>query len=270
MKRGRFDKKLYIILFFIAIVIQPGSAVSETINIYTYHNHPPFVTGEAKGLSYDLLNMLNEKAGDSYNFTLRIIPRARLNMITRNWHDGDCPDPEKNCEDNWIVLWVNPLWGFGKDPMKTCYWIPILDDSNSIISLIEHKVEYSKPESLIGLTLGGMLGHKYVGIDDLAQKGLITRIDGTKERDNIFKLIKKRVDVILLPTSTIQYFVSKDEIISKHASELYISPTKHQEYRRNFMVPITRVDIEKILESVDLSSNRWKTHLRNAGLIIGN
>jgi polar amino acid transport system substrate-binding protein len=227
------------------------------------------VTGEAKGLSYYLLNMLNEKAGDSYNFALRIVPRARLDLITHNWHYGDCHDPEKNCEDNWIVIWVNPHWGFGKDPMKHCSYIPILDDSNSIISLIEHKVEYSKPESLIGLKLGGMLGHKYVGIDDLVQKALITRIDGTKERDNIFKLIKKRVDVILLPTSTAQYFISKDEIISKHASELYIAPTKHQEYRRNFMVPKTRVDITKFLESVDLSSDSWKTQLRNSGLING-
>jgi hypothetical protein len=262
-------KKLYIIFFFIVAVIQPGSAVSETIDIYTYHNHPPFVTGQARGLSYDLLNMLNEKAGDSYNFALHIIPRARINMITHDWHGGNCPDPDKNCKDNWMIIWVNPQWGFGKDPFKTCNYIPIISDSNSIISLIKHKVEYSEPKSLIGLKFGGMLGHKYVGIDDLVQKGLITRIDGIKERDNVFKLIKKRVDVILLPTSTIQYFISKDKIVSMHASELYIAPTTHQEYRRNFMVPKTRVDITKFLESVDLSSDSWKTQLRNSGLING-
>jgi len=263
-------KNIFILILSTFSFLSWDRALAENINIYTYHDHPPFVTGKAEGLSYDLSHLLNEKAGESFKFDLHVIPRARLNMIMRNWIAGECPAPENKCDDNWIIIWVDHHWGFGKEPMKHYYWITILNDSNSIISLTVNKVEYRNPTSLVGLTFGGMLGHKYVGIDNLVQKGVITRIDGTRERDNIFKLLKKRVDVILLPTSTIQYFISKDAIISKQSDELYIAPTKHQEYKRNFMVPKTRDDLKKFLESVDLSADSWKARLRDVGLNRGN
>ena len=245
----------------------PGSEVcAEPITLYTYHNHPPFVTGKSEGLTYELASILNEHAKGRYNFAVQVVPRSRLNVELEQWYEGECLSHDSDCRDDWIVMWVNPSWGFSKEPMKIFSWKKILQDSNSIISRTERKVEYESPESIIGLRFGGIRGHRYVGLDDLAEQGKLQRIYGNKERDNVIMLLKDRLDVILLPTSTINYYLLRDEYISKYSSEIYVAPGKHQDYSRNFMIPKTRPDIVEFIDNVKLSDGKWLELLEDYGI----
>jgi polar amino acid transport system substrate-binding protein len=251
-------RKILVALSLLLLVAVFGSGellAAETIHVYTYHIHPPFVTGSGVGQTFELTSQLQTIAGDRFDFKVGEVPRSRLNMLLKNWVNGECiSNSTAGCEDNWILLWVNQKWGFGADPQAFFNWVKISEDSNSIISLRKAKIAYESPASLVGFKFGGISGHKYVGIDDLVETGKITRIDGSNERDNILKLYKRRVDVLLLPTSTIRYFMHNDPLISSFTSDLYVAEKKHQEYSRNIMIPKNRTDLLGLIQSLDTSA----------------
>ncbi|MBL7048381.1 MAG: hypothetical protein ISR96_02475 [Nitrospira sp.] len=243
--------------FFIMLImmVMPLSiaAGAETIKVYTYHNHPPFINDKTGGITFSLESYLNKSAKGKYLFEVHILPRNRLNVVLKDWVSGKCKIGEDACESNWVLLWVNQKWGFGKEPEDNFLWVPLLQDSNSIISRMAESVVYKGPESLKGLRFGGMSGHKYVGIDTLVAEGAIDRIDGSRERDNVLKLYKHRVDVILLPSSTINYLMENDSVIHTFANQLYIAPVVHQSYTRNVMIPGTRNDLHDFFAGMNLA-----------------
>lgn len=247
------------LLFFVLALTIPSivQAAPEGIRLLTYHNHPPFVTGSKKGLSFDLARTLSQSSQGKYLFQVQILPRSRLNLHLKDWLQDRCTHPTASCQEGWAVPWVNQKWGFGNKPNEQFRWIPILNDSNSIISLKNKKIVYHGPESLIGQRLGGIRGHAYFGIDALVKDNKIIRIDGNSERDNILKLIKKRVDALLLPTSTIHYFLSEDDKFSAFAKNIHIAPNKQQSFSRNLMIPMKRADLEQFLKQLD-SNPKWQ------------
>ena len=255
---------LSFLLLLATFVATPVWAAPEKIRLFTYHNHPPFVTGDRQGLSFDLGKHLNKKAPDRYLFEVTILPRNRLNVYLANWIQGKCPSATKACKNSWALLWVNPKWGFGNNPEKLLSWIRMVDDSNSIISSASKKVAYKNPDSLIGHRFGGVMGHKYLGIDSLVKKGKIVRIDGNSERNNIFKLLKKRIDVTLLPTSTIHYYLLEGKEFAKFSKDIHIAQTKHQSYSRNFMFPPNRIDLKEIFKKLD-SDSAWQATIKSYG-----
>jgi len=223
-------------------------ATPETILIYSYHNHPPFVTGSYKGLTYELAETLNKQAAGRYNFQVSIVPRSRLNYYLKNWIEGNCP--EASCEQNWIVPWVNPKWGFIRGTRDNYLWHPLFTDSNVIVSLVTDSFIYNNPQSLKGRVLAGMRGHRYVGIDELVTSGEVTRIDGNRERDNIMKVLVNRVTATLLPASTMQYLLTNDKEIKAKAEQLKLADEKHQIYVRHLMLPETRTDLMQLIQAI--------------------
>lgn len=222
---------------------------AETIQVYSYHNHPPFVNSEGIGLTYDLVNFLNQHSNGKYFFKTRILPRKRLNLKIKQ------PGP-------WIVNWVHPLW-FGDKEEKKYLWVDLFEDTSVIISNSNKKVEYKGPASLKGLKFGGIGGHRYGAIDDLVAKGLLTRIDGDHEKDILRVLLRGRLDVILLPGSTINYLKNEMSLEKK----IYIPKKHHQIYMRKFMIPNTRKDLKQYLSDLQLSNNRkWQSLLEQYGL----
>ena len=87
-------------------------ASAETIQVLTYHNHPPFINAKGKGLTYDLEEVLNEQGQGKYTFEVLVLPRKRLNFEIKQ-------------EGSWIVIWVNPLW-FGDKKETKFQWVNIL------------------------------------------------------------------------------------------------------------------------------------------------
>jgi hypothetical protein len=199
------------------------------------------------GLSIELVNFLNKKAEGKFTFELKVVPRSRLNYILKPWIQDEC-NKSKACNNQWAVLWVNPKWGFGKKPLKTFAWTPLLDDSNVIISSKKAPFEYTKPQDLISKRFAGIKGHKYVGIDALVQEGKIERIDSLSETDNLNVVLASRVDATLLPASAFAYYQKNN----KKFENLYMAKTPHQTYMRNVMVPINNKELHAFLQSLDL------------------
>lgn len=234
------------------IVSSPAYAQPEQIKILSYHNHPPFVTGEQQGLTYQLAEQLNQRAAGQYLFLVKMVPRSRLNHYLKPWIAGDCP--ARDCDQDWIVPWVNPKWGFIKGERDNYLWHELLKDANVIVSRSDQDWHYLMPESLKGKVLGGMRGHRYVGIDELVSNGEIKRIDGNRERDNLLKVLHRRVDATLLPESTMNYLLKNDPDISERAPELAVSAQKHQSYTRYMMMPESRSDLSRLISLVELDA----------------
>lgn len=239
-------------LVFTMLISASTQAATQNVTIYSYHNHPPFVTGEQQGLTFDLAKKLNAEAQGALNFTVKIVPRSRLNHYIKDWIAGTCP--AENCNDRWMVPWVNPKWGFIRGERDNYQWQELFTDSNSIVFRSDSQLSYQTPQSLVGLNFGGIRGHRYVGIDDLVNKGKINRIDGNYERDNLIKLLHKRIDATLLPTSAMKYLLKNDETIADSAESLKIANTKHQIYKRFLMMPENRKDLADLAIRVQLKS----------------
>lgn len=229
-----------------------AEALPKVVYLLSYHGHPPFVTGARQGQTYELAARLNAVAPAGVRVEVELLPRVRLNQRLQQWLDGRCPGT--HCNDNWIVPWVNPKWGFvpaSSDPYK---WLPLADDANVIVSRREVALEYQQPASLDGMLLAGIRGHRYVGIDERVEAGLIDRIDSNVERDNLLMLLYKRVDAVLLPESTVRYFLANDPVLKEHADELYISRGKHQSYQRSMMLPSNRNDLVEWVKRAGFSA----------------
>ena len=221
---------------------------AQEVNVYTYHNHAPFITDKKEGITYDLIQNLNDNAQGTYTFKLKILPRSRLNYTLKPWINKEC-GVSKECASNWIVLWVNPKWGFGKDSLTNFSWTPLFEDSNAIIYSKDNKINYTNPNSLIGKKLAGISGHKYVGIDDLVKEKKIKRINGNNEKLNLEKVLSNRVDVTLLPNSSFNYYIKDDDEFNK----LEKSKVAHQRYMRNIMTTSQNTELIKFLDKQDFT-----------------
>jgi polar amino acid transport system substrate-binding protein len=250
-------------------VVGPVVAAGEgrEITLYTYHNHPPFVTRPGEGLSHDLVELLNREADGAFRFTLKVVPRSRLNMILKRWITGECQQ-DPGCSRDWLVPWVNPKWGFGKAPQQHLFWMPLLQDSNVIISSSAAAIDYQQPSDLDGKRFAGIAGHRYVGIDERVEAGKITRIDGNRERSNLLIVSKGRVDATLLPDSTYRYYLRQDPQIEALASTLYRAEQPHHSYLRNLMAPADHTALVQLLERVALEQDaQWRQQLGQYGLL---
>ncbi|MDX2315182.1 MAG: hypothetical protein QNL90_14035 [Gammaproteobacteria bacterium] len=47
--------------------------------MYTYHAHPPFITGKNQGLTYDLADYLTGKSSERFVFVVMPMSRPHLN-----------------------------------------------------------------------------------------------------------------------------------------------------------------------------------------------
>mgnify|MGYP000500502038 CR=1 FL=1 len=217
-----------IVLLLAAICISAFAA--KNIEVYTYHNFAPFITGKNTGLSYDLVKQLNDNSKEDMTFTLKIMPRSEINVELKPWISKECRKGA-TCNKDWMLLWVNHKWGFGRNALKTFSWTPLFKDSNSIVSSKETKFEYNKPQSVFGKKLLGVKGHKYKNFDRLVKNKKLTRIDGTSERDNLIKVQNNEGDFTIIGTSSLKYLQKENASLQ----DLHISKNLHHEYRRYIM-----------------------------------
>ena len=210
---------LLLLLFFLPLA---GHAQRE-VTAWTYHLMPPFILdleGRA-GLSFDLLALLNQHADNRgrYHFQLDYLPRKRLDMHLDSNPTG-------------LVLWVNP--GFFADSQgKAYHWTPaLLRDQQDVLSRADRPFGYHGPASLHGRTLGSVLGHRYPDIQADIDSGLIQREDVAIDRQNLDKLLSGRLDLILIPHSTVLFFIQQLQLDGR----LHISPTPLKRFERQLLV----------------------------------
>ncbi|HZW12331.1 MAG TPA: transporter substrate-binding domain-containing protein [Noviherbaspirillum sp.] len=219
-------------------------ALAETVSVYTYHNHPPFVLEAGKGLSYEFVDLLNKKSKGNPNFKIEVVSRAQLDKLVA------APD------FNGTVAWVAPVWFKDKDRTTYLWSNQMMDDANVVLSNASQKLEYKDPSSLKGKQIGGIVGHKYAGIDELVASGDIKREDSDKERTNLRKLEAGRIDATLLPRSTANYLLNEMDLTSK----IFIAPTAHSSYSRHVLVSKKNPELQKLVNEA-IADSGWQSML---------
>ncbi|MCP5155571.1 MAG: hypothetical protein H6983_15480 [Ectothiorhodospiraceae bacterium] len=224
-------------------LVAPAQPAGEVIGVLTYHNHAPFITGDATGLTHELMARLRAAAPAGLELELRPTPRARLDVLLADWVQGRCASETARCDDRWVLVWVNPRWGFGDSAMTRFQWLPLMEDANVVVSRRSRRVEYAGPESLVGLRLGAIRGHRYVGVDPLVEAGRIERLDGERERSNLLMLLQGRIDVTVLPLSSVRHYLEHDPVMASRGADIFVAERHHQDYVRYLMAPPSRDDL---------------------------
>lgn len=139
---------------------------TERVEVWSYNLSPPFHLSDGQGLSSALVDLLNQHAANDghLDFFLHELPRKRLDLNLQRGRPG-------------IVLWATPRF-FEPASVEGMRWsAPLLLDRQDVISRRDAPVEYDGPQSLLGLRLGGVLGHRYPELDEQIAAGRIHRED---------------------------------------------------------------------------------------------
>ena len=226
----------------------------KPIEVWSYHTSPPFVLPDAPGLSEAFVDLLNQHAANAgrFRFELMRLPRKRLDMRLIENLPG-------------VLLWGTPEFLSEAQSAHASWTRPLLHDQQDFISLAATAYDYRGAESLYGLTLGGVLGHRYTGLDSAIKLGLIRREDVHSDLQNLQKLRAGRVDTALLPRSTLLYYRKTDP-----RRDLHISARPLYQFERRLMLTSSLDDdvksyLRKITEG--LSDNpHWQRLLNRYGL----
>lgn len=229
----------------------------QTVNTWVYNLEPPFAINldQQQGLSFDLVSLLNQHPANAgrFHFDLHFLPRKRLD---RQLARGDVG----------MVLWVNPIFFLDQQQAATHWSGTLLMDEQSFVSRQDKPFDYHGPNSLEGRTLGTVLGHQYLGLQEHFAQGLIQREDVRVDKPNLKKLLSKRIDLMLIPRSTADYFSSQLGLSDK----LYFSPQPLTRYSRQIMLtagaaPELQAFIQRTVD--DLPHNPvWLALLNQYGL----
>lgn len=202
---------------------------------YVYHLKPPFITDVRKeqGLYFDFAAYVNRKLGQPVMRT-EYRPRKRLEpMLLQSDFQG-------------VVLGVNPVWFRDSDEAKYLWTGTLMMDRDEMVSSAQRPVTYNGPASLVGKTVGGVLGHYYFGIDEAVAAGQMLREDTDSELQNLTKVRVQRVDVTIISRSTLDY-------LFKHygGAEFYhLSERPHDVFARRVLIPFSRRDVYDWLEPI--------------------
>ncbi|NVK25861.1 MAG: transporter substrate-binding domain-containing protein [Gammaproteobacteria bacterium] len=190
---------------------------TESINLYTYHQKPPFIVDNDRheGFYFSLAELLS-KENSGVDYQLYYVPRKRLDvMLSRPDFDG-------------IVLGAVPAWF--KDKLKTKYlWSDgYFEDKDHFVSLKTQKFEHVKGRPLKNVTVGKVAGLYYKGVTEQIKRGELLSVETTTELA-ILKLIEKsRVDVGIISDSAFKYYQSKGYV--EHI--FHLSSIPHDEFNR--------------------------------------
>lgn len=210
------------------------SVLAADLTLYTYHANPPFVTGDGKGLTYELADYMTKKSKGALTVKVSVLPRARVDQAVQG---ADFKD---------AVPWVFPVWFKDKDKTNYLWSEPLFSDENIVVSTTVKKIEFSGPDSLKGASFGGVLGHNYSGIDDLVKAGQINREDAQNEETNLKKVASGRVDATLLPGSSANFLVPQLGI----ADKIHVSANPQSRYTRHLLVAKSNPEALKQINAV--------------------
>jgi len=180
--------------FIYLLSIEIWSDERQDIEVLSYYEVPPFKVGEAEGLSFELVAMLNAAAPKGISFKLKHRPRNRINQALK-------------FQEPVIVLLVNPAW-FGDKTQTRYYWSDSLfEDGNDVVSRVLDPIEYQGVESLKGKRMGALLGRKYGPVDKAVAAGDIIREDVNDLGRNLLKLRAGHIDFTILSRTWSGYLI---------------------------------------------------------------
>lgn len=271
--REQVLKSKHVIIWLVLFLCAPCS-YAQKIKAYLYHMHPPFVeeplhhTNMQKGLAVDFVHLLNQhKLNTSYVFELSPRPRERLNHELAPWVSGRCDKNSTPCDSNWVVLFVTPQWGWGKNAEQRFRWIALFEDADLIISNINNHVHFDGFHSFKGKVFGTMLGHKYPAeLEKMFQLGLVQRDDATQMSVVINRIMHNRVDVAMIQQSHLHYRMRHGDEAFNINSNIYISKPPFKSFTVQVMLPPSQSSmLEELIKSV-AASKEWAERLCYYGI----
>ncbi|MEO0915042.1 MAG: hypothetical protein AAFY59_18995 [Pseudomonadota bacterium] len=253
--RTRASRALVLGLLTCALLFaQSSRSDAEEVTVWVYHNFPPFIVNEGtqEGLSFDLARLLTRGSEGRLTFQVQVLPRKRLNQRLAAGRPG-------------IVLWANSAW-FGDRPETRYRWTRrLISDSNVVISPATAPVDYAGPHSLSGMTITGIRGHRYPGIDMLVEAGYITRINFNTEGQLVRFIGSGRGGAAIIARSAAQYFTRTFGL----EDDIHFASQPHSSYERRILVQPqlgnVHTYIERILSDAD-ANRRWRQLVEGYGL----
>ena len=237
---------------FAALALPPESDGKKPLPLYNYHSVPPFVVGEGSGMAYDLGKYLaRHMPGEAIDVV--DLPRKRLDLAI------------KSSTFRGAVLLVSPLW-FDDVGMKKYSWTkPIIVDEDVIVSPIEHRVDYSAPQSLRGKSIGIVLGYQYPMFDDMIAKGDIARVDTGNEKSGLMMLTVNRLDTIVIARSALAYLQREMKVDDK----IFVAKIPVNRYERRVLVSRNNPHLKAALDAVIAklpNDPEWKSIMEKYGV----
>jgi polar amino acid transport system substrate-binding protein len=193
-------------------------AAISPLQLLSYYDYPPFVTGPGLGLSHDLAQWLRQRVGP---VAMDVLPRRRVDALTASpgWSG--------------IVPWVAPSWFPGSSRQARVWSEPLMDDEDLVLSRKAKPVAFDNIQSLQGLTLGGVFGHLYRDADPLVQRGVLRRLDSFTQEANLRMLMLGRVDAIFLSRSGLGWWRHR---ITDFDQQIEIAAQPRMRYQRHLML----------------------------------
>ncbi len=226
---------------------------STRLNVYAYHNSPPFVINAdtETGLNYDLVRALSQQLGTQYQLDFQLLTRPELNDRLAQGKAA-------------IVLWANPAWFQTKD--KPYHWSsPLFIDREIFVSPSDYPGKIAQLTDLAGSTLGAIEGYKYPGVDELVAQHRVTRFDAKTDKENLARLVERTVDHIVITRSSFLYYGRQQQFLGK----MKIVGQPYPSYKRQILLThhYTEIlpDLERALTALHQQSD-WKARLDLYGL----
>ncbi|KXI28430.1 hypothetical protein [Paraglaciecola hydrolytica] len=242
----------------------------QNIKVYVYHNQPPFVLQNGDqiqaGLSVTLVEQLNLLYWPEYLFKPEIRPRMRLNHELQPWIDAQCPNSQTKCDDNWIVLWVTPQWGWGADAESRYLWVDFFQDHDYLISAQQKPIDVWSAENMQGKIFASLRGHVYPPeINQFFDSGVMLRADSDNELTLLQRIHRGRADLSLMQLSTLNYLFQHNHELSLIKNELHIANEPLKSFMLQAMIPAGRQDLKDALEQLK-SQQTWIASLKEFGI----
>lgn len=211
-------QRLVLVLMFVLLPLI--CRAQQRIEVWTYHLSPPFILDNAQGLSHAFVDLLNKDLGNRNRFRFELVqlPRKRVDVHLVRKRPG-------------VLLWATPSFFTDAQKANGKWSQPLLIDQQDFVSLPDAPFEYEGPESLHGLVLGGVLGHRYAELDEDIASGAITRQDVQTDQQNIQKLLSGRINTLLIPRSTLLYYRKEQQL-----RDLYVSATPLYKFARHLLI----------------------------------
>jgi polar amino acid transport system substrate-binding protein len=186
--------------FLITFLLSSLAWAAEKIDLYTYHNDPPFVIDMTNhmGLTYDLARLLTVRSNGKYHFEVKPVPRKRLNAILATGH-------------KMVVPWVNPVWFKDVDQKKYQWSAGYIEGRNELLSRPSKPFEYSGPKSLIGKTIVAQAGGRLKDIDPLVNQGMILRENARNYASAMQMVLSSRAEVAFIPSKIALYNMRQNQ-----------------------------------------------------------
>ena len=212
-----------LVLLLTLILLPSVCGAQQRVEVWTYHFSPPFVLDDAQGLSQAFVELLNNNAANDYRFRFELVklPRKRVDKRLERKRAG-------------ILLWATPSFFTAAQTADGTWSEPLLTDQQDFVSLPDAPVEYENPASLDNLVLGGVLGHRYEGLEADIASGAIKRQDAQGDLQNLEKLLSGRISTLLIPRSALLYYRKE-----KMLRDLYVSNMPLYQFNRRVWIADT-------------------------------